>query len=117
MNDSQITIFYSWHISEETDFFNIGNLERKYDLLSSYSYEGTKDEEKKYDCIMMLEYHLHRVQMMDWYVTTFDGMLFISLAIENASTVYDEDIDAHIEIKKREADPIIPSKELINPDM
>ena len=70
-------------ISEETEFFNIGNLERKYDLLSSYSYEGTKDEENKYDSIMMLEYNLHRVQMLDWYVTTFDGLLFIPLVIEN----------------------------------
>lgn len=54
-------------ISEDTEFFNIGNLERKYDLMSSYSYEGTKEEEDKYDSIMMLEYNLHRVQMMDWY--------------------------------------------------
>lgn len=104
-------------ISEETEFFNIGNLERKYELLSSYSCEGTKDEENKYDRIMMLEYHLHGVQTMDWYVTTFDGMLFIPLAIENVSTVYDEDIDVHIKIKKSAADSIIPSKELINPDM
>lgn len=104
-------------ISEDTEFFNIGNLERKYDLMSSYSYEGTKEEEDKYDSIMMLEYNLHRVQMMDWYATTFNGMLFIPLAIENASKVYDEDVDVHIKIKKDVAEAIIPSKELINPDM
>jgi hypothetical protein len=104
-------------ISEDTEFFNIGNLERRYDLMSSYSYEGTKEEEDKYDSIMMLEYNLHRVQMMDWYVTTFNGMLFIPLAIENASKVYDEDVDVHIKIKKDVAEAIIPSKELINPDM
>ena len=69
-------------IYEDTDFFNIGNLERKYDLMSSYSYEGTKDEENKYDSIMMLEYNLHRVRMLDWYATTFDGLFFIPLAIE-----------------------------------
>lgn len=104
-------------ISEEMEFFNIGNLERKYDVLSSYSYEGTNEEEYKYDKIMDLEYKLHRVQMLDWYVTTFDGMLFIPLAIENASTVYDEDIDIHIKIKESDAGTICPSKELINPDM
>lgn len=104
-------------ISDDTEFFNIGNLEGKSDFISSYSYEGTKEEEDKYDSIMMLEYNLHHVQMMDWYLTTFNGMLFIPLAIENASKVYDEDVDVHIKIKKDVAEAIIPSKELINPDM
>ena len=103
-------------ISDEIEFFNIGNLERKNDLLSSY-YEGTEEEELKYDKIMELEYKLRRIQMMDWYVTTFDGMLFIPLAIENASTVYDEDIDIHIKIQENDAEIIYPSKKLINPDM
>ena len=97
-------------ISQDTDFFNIGNLERKYELLSSYSYEGTKDEENKYDSITMLKYNLHRVQMLDWYVTTFDGLIFVPLAIENVSKVYDEDLDVHIKINKATADVIIPSK-------
>ena len=104
-------------IYEDTDFFNIGNLERKYDLMSSYSYEGTKDEENKYDSIMMLEYNLHRVRMLDWYATTFDGLFFIPLAIENASKVYDEDVDVYVKINKGVVEVIIPSKELINPDM
>ena len=102
-------------IYEDTDFFNIGNLERKYDLMSSYSYEGTKDEENKYNSIMMLENNLHRVRMLDWYVTTFDGLFFIPLAIENASKVYDEDV--YVKINKGVVEVIIPSKELINPDM
>lgn len=104
-------------IYEDTDFFNIGNLERKYDLMSSYSYEGTKDEENKYNSIMMLENNLHRVRMLDWYVTTFDGLFFIPLAIENASKVYDEDVDVYVKINKGVVEVIIPSKELINPDM
>ena len=104
-------------IYEDIDFFNIGNLERKYDLMSSYSYEGTKDEENKYNSIMMLENNLHRVRMLDWYATTFDGLFFIPLAIENASKVYDEDVDVHVKINKGVVEVIIPSKELINPDM
>lgn len=104
-------------IYEDIDFFNIGNLERKYDLMSSYSYEGTKDEENKYNSIMMLENNLHRVRMLDWYVTTFDGLFFIPLAIENASKVYDEDVDVYVKINKGVVEVIIPSKELINPDM
>ena len=66
---------------------------------------------------MELEYKLYRIQMMDWYVTTFDGMFFIPLAIENASAVYDEDIDIHIKIQENDAEIIYPSKKLINPDM
>lgn len=104
-------------IYEDTDFFNIGNLERKYDLMSSYSYEGTKDEENKYNSIMMLENNLHRVRMLDWYATTFDGLFFIPLAIENASKVYDEDVDVYVKINKGVVEVIIPSKELINPDL
>ena len=104
-------------ISDEIEFFNIGNLERKNDLLLSYTYEGTEEEELKYDKIMEFEYKLHRIQMMDWYVTTFDGMLFIPLAIENASTVYDEDIDIHIIIQENDAEIIYPSKDLIYLDM
>ena len=104
-------------ISQEIDFFDIGNLKRKYDVLSSYSYEGTKAEENKYDSITMLEYNLHRVQMLDWYVTTFDGLFFIPLAIENVSTVYDENLDIHVKINKNMVDIIVPSKNLINSDM
>ena len=104
-------------ISRETEFFDIGNLERRYDALSSYSYEGTKDEECKYDNLMMLDCNLHLIQMLDWYVTTFDGLFFIPLAIENVSTVYDDEIDIHIKINKDAVDIIVPSKKLINSDM
>lgn len=104
-------------ISKEIEFFDIGNLERKYDVLSSYSYEGTKEEECKFDSITMLDYNLHRIQMLDWYVTTFEGLFFIPIAIENVSTVYDENLDIHVKINQEDVDIIVPSKELINSDM
>ncbi len=104
-------------ISRETGFFDIGNLERRYDALSSYSYEGTKEEECKHDNIIMLDCNLHLIQMLDWYVTTFDGLFFMPLAIENVSTVYDEEIDVHIKVNKAAVDIIVPSKKLINSDM
>lgn len=108
--------YLDFDISQDTDFFNIGNLETQHNLLS-YSYEGTEDEENKYDSINMLEYNLHHIQMLDCYVTTFDGLILVPLAIENVSTVYDEDLDVHIKIDKDAADIIIPSKELINVSM
>lgn len=103
-------------ISQDTDFFNIGNLETQHNLLS-YSYEGTEDEENKYDSINMLEYNLHRIQMLDCYVTTFDGLLLIPLVIENLSTVYDEAIDIHISVETDKVEVIKPSKYLLLPDM
>ena len=66
---------------------------------------------------MMLDCNLHLIQMLDWYVTTFDGLFFIPLAIENVSTVYDDEIDIHIKINKDAVDIIVPSKKLINSDM
>lgn len=104
-------------ISQDKEFFNIGNLENKYDGLLRCSCEGTEEEKSKYNSIKDLEYNLACVQMMDWYVTTFDGLLFIPLAIENVSTVYDEDIDIHVKINKNAVEVIVPSKELINIDM
>lgn len=103
-------------ISGDRDFFDFGNLEVQSELLGGTSYDGTQEEKDKHNKITELEYSLHRVQMMDWYVTTFDGMLFLPLAIENVSTVYDEDVDIHFCVKGN-VDIIRPSKKLITSEM
>lgn len=103
-------------ISCDRDFFDFGNLEVQPELLGGTSYDGTQEEKNKHNKITELEYSLHRVQMMDWYVTTFDGMLFLPLAIENVSTVYDEDVDIHFSVKGN-VDIIRPSKKLIKSEM
>lgn len=108
--------YLSIDLSADKEFFNIGNLEMKTEILGGTSYDGTQAEKDKYNKLIELEYGLHRVEMMNWYVTTFDGMLFLPLAIENASTVYDEEVDIHIKIKG-EVDIVRPSKKLINPEM
>ena len=102
--------------SFKLNFFDFGNLEVQSELLGGTSYDGTQEEKDKHNKITELEYSLHRVQMMDWYVTTFDGMLFLPLAIENVSTVYDEDVDIHFCVKGN-VDIIRPSKKLINSEM
>lgn len=103
-------------LSCDRDFFDFGNLEVQPELLGGTSYDGTQEEKDKHNKITELEYSLHRVQMMDWYVTTFDGMLFLPLAIENVSTVYDEDVDIHFSVKGN-VDIIRPSKKLIKSEM
>ena len=91
--------YLSTDISDDKDFFNIGNLEMKTKILGGSPYDGAQEKTGKYNRLMELEYGLHWVELMDWYVFTFDGMLFLPLAIENASPVYDEEIDIHIKIK------------------
>ena len=103
----------------DSDFFNIGNLKKEYEfgISPACEYIGTEAEKKKYEKIQSLEYQLHKLDMLNWYISTFKGLMFIPLAIENISSVYDEDIDIHICIDSEKASSISPSKELINPDM
>lgn len=108
--------YLSIDLSADKEFFNIGNIEMKTEILGETSYDGTQAEKDKYNKLIELEYGLCRVEMMDLYVTTFDGMLFLALAIENASTVYDEEVDIHIKIKG-EVNIVRPSKKLINPEI
>lgn len=51
------------------------------------------------------------------YATTFDGYILIPLAIENRSTITDEDIDIFIKVETENVEIILPSEKLINPDM
>lgn len=106
-------------LSDDKNFFNIGNLKVKHEfgISPSSEYEGTEEEKNKYDRILTLEYKLHQLSMWDRYITTFNGLIYVPLAIENESLVYDEDIDIYVSIRSEEVMPIIPSKELINPNM
>lgn len=106
-------------ISLESDFFAIGALKQKcmIGISMSCEYEGTAEEKEKYDNIMMLEYKLNQLSLWNWYVDTFNGLLFLPLKIENLSTVADEEIDIYVKIDTESAEAILPSEELINPDM
>lgn len=104
-------------ISEETEFFYIGNLEERRYKNSHESFEGSNEEKDKYNHITNLADSLFLLQTLDLYVLTFDGMLLIPLVIENISTVYDESIDVHIKINKDAVDVIVPSEGLINQEM
>lgn len=107
------------NIDIEEDFFSVGNLKKRntFGISPSYEYEGSIDEQNKYDKLMMLEYSLHQLKLWDWYATTFDGYILIPLAIENRSTITDEDIDIFIKVETENVEIILPSEKLINPDM
>ena len=102
-------------LSEVPDFWNIGNLKAKtiLGLNNNIEYDGTEAEKDKHDKIEALYSLFCHVSLLEEYVKTFDGMLFLRFAVENLSTTYDEDITIHIEIHSSKAYIISPSKELI----
>lgn len=106
-------------LSGESDFFDIGALKRKaeFGINTTYHYEGTEEEKNKYDKIEELQFRLNRLELWDWYVTTFDNMVCVSLAVSNISSVFDEDVDIYVKIQPEDANVILPSKDLINPEM
>ena len=104
-------------ISKDEEFFYIGNLEGKTNLLLSSSYEGTVDEKNKYDKIMELFDYLLCLYIFDEYVKTFDNMIFMPLVIENISPIGDENVDIYIKVKEEDANIVIPSRKLINPSI
>lgn len=106
-------------LSGDSEFFYIGNLKQKteFGISPINHYEGTEEEKEKYYKILDLKYQLNQLSMWDWYATTFDGLMYIPLVIDNISSVFDEDIDIHVNIQPEKAMAIIPSRDLINPDM
>ena len=111
--------YLSIDIEKDDDIFEMGNLKQKFSIgvPSSYELFGEPEEKDKYNKLMSLEYRLHKINMHDWYITTFDGCLLIPLAIVNESTIPDEDIDIFISLDETKAQVVLPSKTLINPEM
>lgn len=104
-------------ISKKESFFNIGNLKEKTGIGLNKMLDGTESEKKKYKEINQLSYELQLIWLLDKYVTTFNDLLFIPLAIENISTIRDEDIDIYITVETDKVKVISPSKKLIASDM
>ena len=95
------------------EFFNVGNL-KVVSMLGPDRYSGTEAEIQKYDNIHELGYLFHRMDLIDIFLDTFDGIVLLPLAIRNVSTVSDEDISVIIRVVPNEADIVVPSGELFN---
>lgn len=94
-------------------FFNVGNL-KTVSILGPDRYAGTEEEIQKYENLHKLEYLFHRIDLIDIFLDTFDGMILLPLAIRNVSTISDESISVIIRIDPNEADLVVPSGELFN---
>ena len=94
------------------DFFNCGGLKIRIQLLGGHEeLIGTDAEKDKYNKLTELFYFLSQLEMRSLFIKTFDGILYIPLAIQNISTV--EDTNIRIVVHILEGEIINPSKELI----
>lgn len=107
------TIKYWLGIDVPDSFFNLGSLKRTmsaFDILKP-SYKGTEAERRKYNKLRDLEHILTQLQIRTDYLKTFDGMFFIPLAIQNISSVQDDNIRVVAHVNTGEV--VEPDKYLI----
>lgn len=98
-----------------SEFFDFGGLQRKRNLIPGYSddFDGTDDELQKYNDYIDFKYIIGRIQMLETYRTTFDGLILLPLAAKNESPVSDSDIHITIQVKDSTAEVVHPTSELI----
>ena len=88
------------------DFFFLGGLKyvtpRINILNSSPSLKGSDAEKEKYEKLHQLSYCLARLEMRTNYLKTYDGMLFVPVAIQNISTLQDENISVVLKVETGE---------------
>lgn len=73
---------------------------------------GTDAEKKKYRLYQELYRKLYQIWIRTEFIHSFDGLLFIPIAIQNISLIKDDDIRIVLELEKGMA--ISPTKDLIN---
>lgn len=97
------------------EFFNFGGLKRKISMVPGFGsdYDGTDGETKKYDDYIEFRATIGRIQMLEAYRKTFDGLILIPLVAKNESSVSDSDIYISIQIDDSTAEVVYPTAELI----
>lgn len=97
------------------DFFFLGGLKyvtpRINILNSSPSLKGSDAEKEKYEKLHQLSYCLARLEMRTNYLKTYDGMLFVPVAIQNISTLQDENISVVLKVETGEI--VEPNENLV----
>lgn len=109
-----------YEIENEEDFFCVGNLKKKNSFNpfgATYDLIGTDDEISKYNAICELSYMITELEVWGHYLDTFEGMVFLPLAVINNSSVADEDITVSIEIDREKAEIILPTRDLFNTEI
>ena len=92
----------------DDDFFALGGLKKVTQQYMQDSFlKGSEEEKNKYSKLQELSYILLLLEIRSNYLKTFEGMCFIPLAIQNISTLEDENIRIVISIE---------SGEIVEPD-
>lgn len=81
------------NIDVDEHFFDLGTLVRKNPLFpGNEEYIGTDIEKMKYQKLKVLFNYLDQLEMRSKYIKSFDGMVYIPLAIQNISKIEDHNI-------------------------
>ena len=106
-------------IEVDDTFFDFGSLKQRRNIIPGVAneYAGTDGEQQKYNDYIELQSTIIRIQMLETYRKTFDGLILLPLAAKNESTVSDNDIHIAIKIDESTAEAIYPTSELICDDL
>ena len=112
-----LAIYLGINIDLENQVFYFGNLEKKFDIRGDWSLDGTEDEKNKYKCYDFLYKKLFLLDLWEKYVKTFNDYYLLPLAIENCSSIADENIDIYITYNPEQIKIVYPGDCLIHPKM
>ena len=101
------------------EIFDFGGLKCKFSMVPGWGseYDGTAEEKQKHDNYVEMVATLARIQMLETYLKTFDGLILLPLAAQNESSISDSDITISIQIENSTAEAIYPTAELICDDL
>lgn len=100
-------------------FFEFGELTKRnvWGLQPTYELEGTVEEKEKYSKYIELGSIIAQLDVLEMYLKTFDDYALLPLAIENISDISDSEIKVFVEVNSETAQVIVPTAEIINPDL
>lgn len=102
-------------IDLEESFFCLGNLVSKpKQNFQGVVYDGTEDEKRKHSNFISLEYNFAQLKLLEYYMDTFNGMIFVPLAILNEGNINDEDISVIVKVDPTTAELVVPNLKLFN---
>ena len=92
-------------ICDPDTFFETGSLTAKKDPASFFEteYSGSDEEKNKYNKIRDLESLLLDLFLWEEFSNSFNDLVFLPLAIENTSSISDEDIDVFLTVASEDA--------------
>lgn len=104
-------------IDLDDEFFFMGKLKRKYDVLNKCDYSGEELEIHKHKLFMDLQNTLLKIEIFEEYIKTFENMYFIPLAITNDSLEVDKDINIEVVVEGEKIDLVSPTRKTISENL